>query len=172
MLTEFRLCKHQHHLSKTWQSAIIIMSHRCMEKLCLFCKKVIKEKIFAIKQGPYGFSLMIMEAVYLEELANYPFRSKCHESCHVLFLPNSTLCKMQHDWLTASQHALRFQSLMNISTLPNALVNNRDELWLADSDIPPLREKCSDQAGLPGSLPSCAETLAGEDGSDPKHSTM
>ena len=80
-----------------------------------------------------------------------------------LFLPISTLYKTQHDWLTASQHSLRFQSLMNISTLPNALVNNREELWLADSDIPPLREKCSGQAGLPGSLPPCAETLAGED---------
>ena len=28
----------------------------------------------------------------------------------------------------------------------------------------PLREKCSGQAGLSGSLPPCAETLAGEDG--------
>ena len=104
------------------------MSHRHVEKLCLFCRKVIKEKIFAIKQGPYGFSLMITEAIYLEKIANYPFRSKCHGSCHVCFLPNSTLCNMQHDWLTASQHPLQFQSLMNISTLSNALVNNREEL--------------------------------------------
>ena len=98
------------------------MSRRCMKKLRLFCQKVIKEKIFAIKQGPYGFPLMITEAVYSEKIAKCPFRSKCHESCYVLFLPNSTLCKTQHDWLTASQHPLRFQSLMNISTLPNALV--------------------------------------------------
>ena len=75
------------------------------------------------------------------------------------------LCKMQHDWLTVSQHPLQFQSLINISTLSNALINNREELWLAESDIPPLREKCSGQAGLPGSLPPCAETLAGEDAS-------
>ena len=34
---------------------------------------------------------------------------------------------------------------------------------MAESDIPPRREKCSGQAGLPGSLPPCAETLAGED---------
>ena len=53
---------------------------------------------------------------------------------------------------------------MNISTLSNALVNIREQLWLADSDIPPLRKKCWSQASLPGSLPPCAETLAGEDG--------
>ena len=52
-----------------------------------------------------------------------------------------------------------FQNVMNISTLSNI----REELWLADSDIPPLRKKCSGQAGLPGSLPPCAETLARED---------
>ena len=85
--------------------------------------------------------------------------------------PTASLCKMQHDWMTASQHPLRFQkcgsafqNVMNISTLSNALVNIREELWLAHSDIPPLRKKCSGQAGLPGSLPPCAEILAGEDG--------
>ena len=84
--------------------------------------------------------------------------------------PTAPLCKTQHDWMTASQHPLRFQkcgsafqNVMNISTLSNALVNTREELWLADSDIPPLRKKCSGQAGLPGSLPPCAETLAGKD---------
>ena len=84
--------------------------------------------------------------------------------------PTTPLCKRQHDWMTASQHPLRFQkcgsvfqNVMDISTLSNALVNIREELWLADSDIPPLRKKCSGQAGLPGSLPPCAETLAGED---------
>ena len=74
--------------------------------------------------------------------------------------PTAPLCKTQHDWVTASQHPLRFQkcgsafqNVMNISTLSNALVNIREELWLADSDIPRLRKKCSGQAGLPGSLP-------------------
>ena len=49
--------------------------------------------------------------------------------------PTAPLCKTQHDWLTASQHPLRFQkcgsafqNLMNISTLSNALVNIREEL--------------------------------------------
>ena len=86
-----------------------------------------------------------------------------------VFYPTAPLCKTQHDWMTASQHPLRFQkcgsafqNVMNISTLSNALVNIREELWLADSDIPPLRKKCSGQADLPGSLPPCAETLAGE----------
>ena len=39
------------------------MSRRCVEKLCLVGQKVIKEKIFAIKQGLYGFSLITVEAV-------------------------------------------------------------------------------------------------------------
>ena len=85
--------------------------------------------------------------------------------------PTAHLCKIQHDWLTASQRPLwfqkcgsPFQNLMNISMLLNALVNNREELWLAESDIPPLREKCSGQASLPRCLPPCAETLAGKDG--------
>ena len=84
--------------------------------------------------------------------------------------PTAHPCKTQHDRLTASQNPLRFQkcgsalqNLMNISTLSNALINNREELWLAESDIPPLREKCLGQAGFPRSLPPCSETLAGED---------
>ena len=73
----------------------------------------------------------------------------------------------QHDCLTASQHPLQFQqcgsafqNLMNSNTLSNTLVNTRQELWLAESDIPPPREKCSAQAGLPESLKPCAEILA------------
>ena len=57
-----------------------------------------------------------------------------------------------------------FQNLMNIGTLSNALVNTRQDLWLAESVIPPRREKCSSQAGLPVSLQPCTETLACEDG--------
>ena len=40
------------------------------------------------------------------------------------------------------------------------MANARQELWLAESVIPPPREKCSAQACLPGSLQPCAETLA------------
>ena len=39
----------------------------------------------------------------------------------------------------------------------NGLVNKMQELWLAESVIPPQREKCSAQAGLPGSLKPRAE---------------
>ena len=72
------------------------------------------------------------------------------------FAPNHCAQKRQHDWMTASQHPLRFQecgsafqNLMNIDILSNALVNTRQELWLAESVILPPREKCSAQAGLP-----------------------
>ena len=52
---------------------------------------------------------------------------------------------------------------MNVNTLLNVLVNTRQELWLAESVIPPPREKSSAQAGLPWFLKPCAETLACED---------
>ena len=53
---------------------------------------------------------------------------------------------------------------MNINTLSNALVKTKQELWLAESVILRPREKCSAQAGLPGSRKPCAETLACEVG--------
>ena len=80
------------------------MSCRCVEKLCLFCQKVIKERIFAIKQRLYGFSLMVMEVVYLEKNAIFSQANVTGAAMFVSY-PTAYLCKMQHDWLTASQHA-------------------------------------------------------------------
>ena len=52
-----------------------------------------------------------------------------------------------------------------INTLLNAVVNTRQDLWLAETVILPPREKCSAQAGLPGSLATMCWDPACEDDS-------
>ena len=135
------------------QSEIIVnVSSMCGEPVC-FCQKVTKEMnyrcVFGNTVALYIFIHRFM--IYW----TYPLKANAMEAAMFVSYPTAPLCKTQHDWMTASQHPLRFQkygspfqNVMNISTLSNALVNIREELWLADSDIPPLRKKCSGQAGF------------------------
>ena len=76
------------------------------------------------------------------------------------FLPIHCSRKRQHDWLTDSQHPLRFQewgsafpNVMNINMLSNALVNTRRHHV----------KSVQLRAGLIKSLKPCAETLDCED---------
>ena len=164
VLTEFQLCKHGRHLSK-WDNRKCFVD---VWRSCVSCQKVTKEmNYWCVLVTPWRCTFSFTDSWYIKLT---PWQANAMEAAMFVSYPTAPLCKTQHDWVTASQHPLRFQkcrsafqNVMNTSTLSNALVNIREELWLADSDIPPLRKKCLGQAGLPGSLPPCAETLAGED---------
>ena len=154
VLTEFQLCKHGRHLSK-WDNRKCFVD---VWRSCLFCQKVIQEKNY---RCVFGHSVVHFHSQILDNYIKLT-RWQANAMGPAMFVsyPTAPLCKTQHDWMTASQQPLRFQkcgsafqNVMNISTLSNALVNIREELWLADSDIPRLRKTCSGQAGLPGSLP-------------------
>ena len=138
----------------------------CGEAVC-FVRSLKKGTIGVFFVTPWHCTFSFTDSWYIKLT---PWQANAMGAAMFVSYPTAPLCKTQRDWMTASQHPLRFQkcgsafqNVMNISTLSNALVNIKEELWLADSDIPPLRKKCSGQAGLPGSLPPCAETLAGED---------
>ena len=143
------------------------MFRRWVEKLCFVRRSLKKWTISVFLVTPWRCTFSFTDSWYIK-LA--PWQANAMGAAMFVSYPTAPLCKTQHDWMTASQHPLRFQkcgsafqNVKNISTLSNMLVNSREEPWLADSDIPQLRKKCSGQAGLPGSLPPCAETLAGED---------
>ena len=128
----------------------------CGEAVC-FVRSLKKWTIGVFFVTPWHCTFLFTDSWYIKLT---PWQANAMGAAMFVSYPTAPLCKTQHDWLTASQHPLRFQkcgpafqNLMNISTLSNALVNIREELRLADSDIPPLRKKCSGQAGLPGSLP-------------------
>ena len=143
------------------------MFRRCVEKLSVLSEGYYRKELsvcFWWQRCTFSFT----DSWYIKLTR---WQANAMAAAMFVSYPTAPLCKMQHDWMTASQHPLwfqkcgsAFQNVMNISTLLNALVNIREELWLADSDIPPLHKKCSGQAGLPGSLPPCAETMPGEDG--------
>ena len=134
---------------------------RCVEKLSVLSEGHYRKKLsvcFGWHRGVVHFYSQIHDILNLPVDKQMPWELPCSfPTQQHLYVRRNMI------WMTASQRPLQFQkcgsafqNLMNISTLSNALVNIREELWLADSDIPPLRKKCSDQAGLPGSLPPCA----------------
>ena len=117
----------------------------CGEAVCFVRRPLKKWTIGVLLVTPWRCTFSFTDSWYIKLT-----RCQANAMGAAMFVsyPTAPLCKTQHDWMTASQHPLAisemrvsFQNVMNISTLSNALVNIREELWLADSDIPPLYVK-------------------------------
>ena len=127
------------------QSEIIVnVTSMCGEAVCFVRRSLKKRTIGVFLVTLWRCTFSFTDSLYIKVTR---WQAIAMGVAMFVSYPTAHLCKAQHDWLTASQHPLRFQkcgsafqSLMNISTLLNALVNNREELWLADSDIPLLRK--------------------------------